>query len=73
LTGLDQAQKRPQLAISDPFFHAEVSMLFVHYVRTDEDSVVERISQYFAAVETNESSALHLHGSPLVTGEHAST
>ena len=37
-------------------------MFFEHYVRTGEESIFGRISQYFAAVETNERGALHLHG-----------
>ena len=37
-------------------------MFFEHYVKTGEDSVFGRISQYFGAVETNERGALHLHG-----------
>jgi len=67
LTTLDLAYKRTRLAISDPissaiFFHGEISMFFEHYVQTGEESVFGRISQYFAAVETNERGALHLHG-----------
>jgi hypothetical protein len=67
LTSLDMAYKRTKLAVSDPlssaiFFHREVSMFFEHYVKTGEDSVFGRISQYFGAVETNERGALHLHG-----------
>ena len=37
-------------------------MFFEHYVRIGEESVFGRINQYFAAVETNERGALHLHG-----------
>ena len=37
-------------------------MFFEHYVRIGEESVFGRINQYFAAVETNECGALHLHG-----------
>jgi hypothetical protein len=67
LTCLDARYKRTQLAISDPlssavFFHREISMFFEHYVKTGEDSVFGRISQYFEAVETNERDSLHLHG-----------
>ncbi|EKG09158.1 hypothetical protein MPH_13842 [Macrophomina phaseolina MS6] len=67
LRSLDQAHKRARLAISDPlssaiFFHREISMFFKYYVRTGEDSVFGRISQYFGAVETNERGALHVHG-----------
>ncbi|KAF5121993.1 hypothetical protein E5D57_012465 [Metarhizium anisopliae] len=67
LTSLDLAYKRARLAISDPlssaiFFHREIEMFFKYYVRTGEDSVFGRISQYFGAVETNERGALHLHG-----------
>jgi hypothetical protein len=67
LTSLDLAYKRTKLAISDPlssavFFHREMEMFFKYYVRTGEDSVFGRISQYFGAVETNERGALHLHG-----------
>ncbi|PVH91911.1 hypothetical protein DM02DRAFT_544847 [Periconia macrospinosa] len=67
LTSLDQVHKRVRLAISDPlssaiFFHREVSLFFKHYVKTGEESVFGRISQYFGAVETNERGALHVHG-----------
>jgi Helitron helicase-like domain at N-terminus/Domain of unknown function (DUF6570) len=67
LRSLDLAYKRARLAISDPissaiFFHREISMFFEHYVRIGEESVFGRINQYFAAVETNERGALHLHG-----------
>ncbi|KAL8284673.1 hypothetical protein RB600_009207, partial [Gaeumannomyces tritici] len=67
LTSLDAAYKRTRLAVSDPlssaiFFHREISMFFKHYVKTGEDSVFGRISQYFGAVETNERGSLHLHG-----------
>ena len=37
-------------------------MFFNHYVKTGEESVFRYINQYFGAVETNERSALHLHG-----------
>ena len=33
-------------------------MFFEHYVKTGEDSIFGRISQYFGAVETNERGAL---------------
>jgi hypothetical protein len=67
LLGLDQAYKRARLAISDSlssaiFFHREISLFFEHYVKVGEDSVFGRISEYFAAVETNERGAPHIHG-----------
>ncbi|KAJ4226079.1 hypothetical protein NW757_014287 [Fusarium falciforme] len=44
------------------FFHREVEMFFEHYVKVGEESVFGQIGQYFAAVETNERGALHVHG-----------
>ncbi|KAF7534594.1 hypothetical protein G7Z17_g13342 [Cylindrodendrum hubeiense] len=67
LQSLDGAFKRIRLAISDPlssaiFFYREIGGFFEHYVRTGKKSVFGCIGQYFAAVETNERGALHLHG-----------
>lgn len=67
LKNLYGSYNRIRLAVSDPvssaiFFHREMSMFFEHYVRTGQDSVFGRISQYFGAVETNERGSLHLHG-----------
>ncbi|KAF1807904.1 hypothetical protein P152DRAFT_469266 [Eremomyces bilateralis CBS 781.70] len=67
LTSLDLAYKRARLAISDPlssaiFFYREISLFFKHYVKIGEDSVFERINEYFGAVETNERGSLHVYG-----------
>ena len=63
MISLDQSHKRAQLAISDSlslaiFFHREVPMFFKHYVRTGKESIFRHISQYFAAVKTNERGTL---------------
>jgi hypothetical protein len=67
LRALQDRYERVKLAITDPissaiFFHREVEMFFEHYVKVGEESVFGRIGQYFAAVETNERGALHVHG-----------
>jgi hypothetical protein len=67
LDELGRSVKRTRLAVSDPlgsaeFFHREISMFFEHYVRAGRDSVFGKVAQYFAAVETNERGALHIHG-----------
>ncbi|KAK4061234.1 hypothetical protein Purlil1_14261 [Purpureocillium lilacinum] len=67
LEGLENAYKRTRLAISDPmssavFFHREMALFFETYVNVGGESVFGRISHYFAAVETNERGALHVHG-----------
>lgn len=64
---LDTVQKRAKLAVSDPlsaadFFYREIMMFFKHYVKVGSDSIFGRVSQYFAAVETNQRGALHVHG-----------
>jgi hypothetical protein len=67
IASLDKADKKFWFSLSDSLssailFHREISMFFKHYVKVGEDSVFGRISQYFAAVETNERGALHVHG-----------
>jgi len=64
------------LAVSDPlgsalFFHRELTTFFEHYVKTGEESVFGRVSQYFGAVETNERGALHIHGLMWLAGSEA--
>ncbi|WAO96996.1 Helitron-like-N domain-containing protein [Fusarium falciforme] len=67
LRALQDRYERVKLAITDPissaiFFHREAEMFFEHYVKVGEESVFGQIGQYFAAVETNERGALHVHG-----------
>ena len=54
-------------AVMDPvssviFFQREIKRFFEHSVRAGEDSVFGHISHYYAAAETNNRGALHLHG-----------
>jgi hypothetical protein len=44
------------------FFHREISLFFEKYVRTDQESVFGKVSHYYATVETNNRSSLHLPG-----------
>ncbi|KAM6504652.1 hypothetical protein FSOLCH5_015387 [Fusarium solani] len=67
LRSLDMSFKRVRLSISDPmssaiFFHREMTLFFEHYVKVGDESVFERIGQYYGAVETNERGALHVNG-----------
>ena len=76
LNELDRGLKRTRLAVSDPlgsalFFHRELTTFFEHYVKTGEESVFGRVSQYFGAVETNERGALHIHGLMWLAGSEA--
>jgi hypothetical protein len=55
------------LAVHDPlsstvFFFREISLFFEHYVRAGRPSIYGKVSHYYAAMETNDRGALHLHG-----------
>ena len=78
LADLYRGLEQTALSINDPvssamFFFREISSFFTHYVRTGQDSIYGRVSYYYAAVETNERGALHLHGFLWLEGnlEHA--
>jgi len=54
-------------SINDPvsaveFFRREVTLFFQHFVKPGQESIFGKVSHYYAAIETNERGALHLHG-----------
>ena len=77
LADLYRGLEKTALSINDVssamFFFREISSFFTHYVRTGQDSIYGKVSHYYAAVETNERGALHLHGFLWLEGnlEHA--
>jgi hypothetical protein len=67
LRALSTSLQATTLSVHDPlsstlFFFREISLFFEHYVRVGRPSVYGRVSHYYAAIETNDRGALHLHG-----------
>jgi hypothetical protein len=54
------------LSVHDPLgstlFFRELSLFLEHYIRVGRPSVVGKVSDYYATVETNDRGALYLHG-----------
>ena len=67
LRGLSTALQATTLSVHDPlsstlFFFREISLFFEHYVRAGRSSIFGNVSHYYAAIETNDRGAFHLHG-----------
>jgi hypothetical protein len=67
LSALSTALQVTTLSVHDPlsstlFFFREISLFFEHYVRVGRPSIYGKVSHYYAAMETNDRGALHLHG-----------
>jgi hypothetical protein len=44
------------------FFRREILLFLKHFVKPGQDSIFGHVSHYYAAIETNDRGALHLHG-----------
>jgi hypothetical protein len=67
LRALSTALQATTLSVHDPlsltlFFFREISLFLEHYVRVGRPSIYGKVSYYYAAIETNDRGALHLHG-----------
>jgi hypothetical protein len=67
LRALSTSLQVTTLSVHDPlsstlFFFREISLFFEHYVRVGRPSIYGKASHYYAAMETNDRGALHLHG-----------